>query len=359
MTLATPAADRLPVTVLTGFLGAGKTTLLNHLIQQPQLSNAAVIINEFGEVSIDHDLVEKTDGDIVEVKGGCLCCTVRGDLVDALHGLMKRRAQGSIKAFDRVVIETTGLADPAPILHTFMSDPLAFDKFRLDGVVTLVDAVNGLATLAAHDEAVKQVAVADRLVLTKADLPDAAATLAALTARLHALNPGATLIQAAQGRVDPAAILNVGPFDPAAKGAQVEAWLAAEAVAPHHHHHGHSDVNRHDARIRAFCFLREAPVRIDSLQFLLQLLAMMRGPDLLRVKGIVNVEGAPETPAVLHGVQHVFHPVTWLPRWPGADRRTRLVFIVRDITEQQITELMDSLNDEDVNTATAPFPSSA
>jgi G3E family GTPase len=363
---ATDPAQRLPVTILTGFLGAGKTTLLSHLIRQPELSNAAVIINEFGAVSLDHELVEKTDGDIVEVKGGCLCCTVRGDLVEALRGLMEKRADGKIKAFDRIVIETTGLADPAPILHTFMSDALAYDKFRLDGIVTVVDAVNGAATLDAHEEAVKQAAIADRILVSKSDLAEAQD----LTSRLRALNPAAPILKIAHGKIAPTEILNLGPFDPAAKGEQVEAWLRAEATESHdphhdhghhgHEHHGHHpdhvhaapDINRHDDKIRAFTFVRNTPVKIDSLQFLLQLLAMMRGPDLLRVKGIVNVEGEPNTPAVLHGVQHVFHPVTWLSQWPSADRRTRLVFIVRDITEQQIAELMDSLDDGDVADAT-------
>lgn len=358
MSLATPAAQRLPVTILTGFLGAGKTTLLRHLIQQPELSDAAVIINEFGTVSLDHDLIEKTDGDVVEVKGGCLCCTVRGDLVEALHGLLEKRALGKIKAFNRVVIETTGLADPAPILHTFMSDPLAWDKFRLDGVVTVVDGVNGDATLDNHEEAVKQAAVADRLLVTKSDLADTSA----LIARLHTLNPAAPIVAVANGEIAPDEILNLGPFDPAAKGAQVEAWLKAEAYAredqhhghhhDHHHGHHHHDVTRHDDHIRSFSYVRDNPVKLDSLNFLLQLLAMMRGPDLLRVKGIVNVEGQPETPAVIHGVQHVFHPITWLKQWPSADRRTRLVFIVRDITEQQIKELMESLDDGDISDAT-------
>jgi G3E family GTPase len=356
MSFATPAAERLPVTVLTGFLGAGKTTLLRHLIRQPEMANAAVVINEFGAVSLDHELVERIDGDVVEVKGGCLCCTVRGDLVEALHGLLRKRAAGAIKAFDRVVIETTGLADPAPILHTFMADALAFDKFRLDGVVTVIDAVNGNATLDAHEEAVKQAAVADRILVSKTDLADADA----LTARLRTLNPGATIVAVAHGAVAPADILDLGPFDPAAKGSQVEAWLRLETGPPdrdphhdHDHRHAPHDINRHDDRIRAFSYVRETPVKIDSLQFLLQLLATMRGPDLLRVKGIVAVEGEPERPAVLHGVQHVFHPVTWLDRWPSADRRTRLVFIVRDITERQIADLMESLDDADIADATS------
>jgi G3E family GTPase len=338
--------EKIPVTVLTGFLGAGKTTLLRHLIRAPELKNAAVIINEFGEISLDHELVEKTDGDIVEIQGGCLCCTVRGDLVKALHDLMLKRTQGAIRAFDRVVIETTGLADPAPILQTLMSDPLAFNKFRLDGVVTAVDALNGMTTLDQHEEAVKQAAVADRLILTKTDVaPDTTA----LEARLKALNPAALRVKSDQGRIDVASILNVGPFDSKSKGPEVEAWLRTEAYQSHdnhhhhHHHDHHHDVNRHDDHIQAFSFTYDQPIPQAKLQFFLQLLVMLRGADLLRVKGIVNVAERPEQPAVIHGVQHIFHPLTWLEAWPSADRRTRLVFIVRDIDPKQITELVASL----------------
>ncbi|MBL8631011.1 MAG: GTP-binding protein [Rhodospirillaceae bacterium] len=351
----TSSSDKIPVTILTGFLGSGKTTLLSHLIRQPALSNAAVIINEFGEISLDHELIEKTDGDVVEIQGGCLCCTVRGDLVKALHDLMLKRTQGTVRAFDRIVIETTGLADPAPILQTLMSDPLAFTKFRLDGIITTVEAVNGAATLDAHEEAVKQAAVADRMILTKLDM----AADAALEARLKKLNPGAGFIKADHGRIDPTLILNLGPFNAKAKGADVEAWLKAEAYHDahehhdhehnhghdhdHHHEHDHHDVNRHDDHIQAFCFTHDKPIEQAKLQFFLQLLVMLRGPDLLRVKGLVNVADRPNEPAVIHGVQHIFHPLTWLERWPSADTRTRIVFIVRDIAPKQITELMTSL----------------
>ncbi|MBM3515481.1 MAG: GTP-binding protein [Alphaproteobacteria bacterium] len=338
--------ERLPVSVLTGFLGSGKTTLLNHLVRAGDLKDAAVIINEFGAISLDHELIERTDGDVIEIKGGCLCCTVRGDLIEALRSLLFKRERGEVRRFDRVVIETTGLADPAPVLHTLVDDPLAFTKFRLDGVVTTIDAVNGAATLDAHEEAVKQAAMADRLLLTKCDL---AADTHELRSRLAQLNPGADVIDVVHGRIDGAQLFNIGPFDPAPKDSRVIAWMNAETVAAHdrdhEHDHHHHDVNRHDDHIRSFCLTADQPIERMRLQFFTQLLGLMRGPDLLRVKGIIDVAERPGEPAVIHGVQHVFHPITWLKQWPSDDRRTRIVFIVRDIERHQIDELFKALID--------------
>ncbi len=353
--MPSPSEERIPVTILTGFLGAGKTTMLNHLVRQPELATAAVLINEFGAISLDHDLVEKVvDTNIVEVKGGCLCCTVRGDIKKALADLLDKRETGEIQTFDRVVIETTGLADPTPILHIFMTDKLLTARFRLDGLITVADAVNGVETIDRHVEALKQAAVADRLLISKTDLADPAP----LIARLRSVNAGAPVITVAHGKVTPADILDLGSFDPATKGADVEAWLRAEGDqhehGHHHHHHGH-DVNRHDDDIRAFTYTRNAPVKLDRLEYLLHLIARMRGHDLLRVKAIINVEGK-DQPAVIHGVQKVFHPVAWLDAWPSADRRTRIVFIVQDITEDQIDELMESLGDPAVSEAAAKNP---
>lgn len=310
-----------PITVLTGFLGAGKSTLLNHLVQQPEMAGTALLINEFGEIGLDHLLVQPLDETTVLLGAGCLCCTVRGDLVQALVDLHPRIASGQVR---RVVLETTGLADPAPILQTLMGDPFAATRFRLDGVVTVVDAVHAADQIARQPEAAKQVAVADRIVLTKTDLADPAPLLP----QLRALNPAAPILTAEHGRVDPAAILGAG-FDPAQKGADVQAWLNVDAYA---HHHGHRhDPNRHDASIRALCITFDRPLHWGGIGTWLEMIIATQGEKLLRVKGILNLAGQ-DRPVAIHGIQHLFHPPTLMPAWPAGDLRTsRIVMIVRDM----------------------------
>ena len=336
----------IPLTLLTGFLGAGKTTLLNTLLTDPALKDTAVIINEFGDVSLDHLMVERIDEEMMVLSSGCLCCTLRGDLVTALEKLLRGLDNGRV-SFRRVVIETTGLADPAPILQTAMSHPYLVMRFRLDGVVTLIDAVNGLSTLDEHREAVKQAAVADRLVLTKTDLidtPERAAVKDALIERLRALNPAAPILDAAKGEAAPARLLECGLYKPGDKIPDVKAWLAEEAYAAahDHDHHHHHDVTRHDDRVRSFSLVAENPIPAAILDLFLELLRSMHGPNLLRMKGIVNIEETPDTPVVIHGVQHVLHPPARLEYWPDADRRSRLVFIVRDIEPRVVGELFDA-----------------
>jgi G3E family GTPase len=355
-----PPEEPLPVSLLTGFLGSGKTTVLNHLLQQPEMGQAAVIVNEFGEIGLDHELVVGGKEDMVLLNSGCLCCTVRGDLVNTLRDLLMVRMRGDVPPFERILIETTGLADPAPILHTLMGDDLTARYFRLDGVIATVDAVNGEATLDSQFESVKQAAVADRILITKTDLADDAA-VAALEARLAEINPAAPRIHVADGVVAPGVLFDAGLYDPATKIPDVDKWLKEEAYAgsdehdhDHAHDHGHEqhDVNRHDDKIRAFCVTYDEPVRLDAVEQWFDLIMLLKGPDLLRVKGIVNVIGI-DGPVVIHGVQHIFHPPAVLPEWPSDDRRTRIVFITRDVDRQLLEDTLKTFTERPASLAPA------
>jgi G3E family GTPase len=314
----------LPVSVVTGFLGSGKTTLLSHLLRDPAAARTAVIVNEFGEVGLDHLLLEASDEEIVLLEGGCLCCQVRGDLVRTAGRLLERRARGAA-VFDRIVIETTGLADPAPILHALMTDREIADALRLESIIATVDCAAGDATLDAHPQSVKQAALADRIVLTKADLADPAAS--GLAERLRRINPSAPQLAALHGAADASRLFNSSVYehrDPAL-----------------YESHGHSG-----EEVETFCLRRSAPLHAVTLSLFLQLLAEHCGAKLLRLKGLVGVVETPGRPAVIHGVQHVFHPPAWLEAWPDDDRTTRIVVISQGLDAGWLQDLLEVLDDE-------------
>lgn len=327
---ATLAHDPIPVSLITGFLGSGKTTLLNHLLASPGMESTAVLINEFGEVGIDHLIVRELDEGVVLLKSGCICCTVQGELVDGLKELYMKRLAGTLPAFTRVAIETTGLADPLPIIACLMRDPLFKHVYRLGGLVTTVDAIHGEAQLDRHVEAVRQAAVADRLVITKSDLADDP-EVALLRARLEHLNPAAPVLVALHGAVGEERLLDTSPFDPESKSDDVRRWLEDEAGEAHEHEHSHPvDVNRHDERIASFCITLDEPLPWEAFEEWFGEFAERHADHILRVKGLLDVPGE-AGPLVVHCVQSTQHLPTRLAAWPDDDRRSRIVFITHDL----------------------------
>jgi G3E family GTPase len=357
-TPAKPAGpiEPIPLNVFTGFLGAGKTTLLNRLLKDPAMSDAAVLVNEVGDIGIDHNLYEIVEEGVILLASGCLCCAVRGDLVNSLENLLRARDNNRCKPFNRVVIETTGIADPASVIHIIMTQPYLTLRYRLDGVVTLVDAVNGMKTLDEHEEAVKQAAMADRLVITKTDLPEGAAALPELRERLKKLNPAAIVLE---GEPPVAELINAGLYNPASKIPDVARWLREEAViaaeedAHHghhhhdhhghgHHHHKHDQASRHDASIKAFSIATEKPIPFNTLEMFLDLMRSAHGDKILRMKGIVQLADDPDRPVVFHVVQHLMHPPARLEAWPDADRRSRMVCITKDLAPEMVRKMFDA-----------------
>jgi G3E family GTPase len=353
-----------PVTILTGFLGSGKTTLLNRALRDPAMANTAVVINEFGEVGLDHMLAAQSDDTIMVLENGCLCCTVFGDLVTTLNNLYHAREAGEIPRFDHVVIETSGLADPSPLIQAFLSDPVLAGLYRIGSVVATVDAVNGPGTLDNHVESVRQVALADHILLTKLDLVDPAQAKeaeASLIARLRRLNPAAKISRIDDPAFDIGVLLRAEGLDPADAKADARAWLNAAAYeqdhAHHHDHdHAHDDHDHHhlhDRDIASFCFIRETPIAREALRLLLDALQQNLGPNLLRVKGIVNVAEEPDRPAVIQGAQHLLHNLSWLERWPDADHRSKIVFITQGFDRADIEEMIALLDRVASRTAAA------
>jgi G3E family GTPase len=342
----------IPISILTGFLGAGKTTFLNQILENAELKNTAIIINEFGDISLDHLLVETADEAIIELSSGCLCCTVQGDLVNTLNDLLGRLDEGSIN-LDRIIIETTGLADPAPILHVAMAHPRLSTRLRLESIITLIDAVNAQSTLDNHEEAVKQAAVADLLILSKSDLIENNIEKDALITRLEHLNPSAKILDRQRDEISPNSFFNHGLYDHNSKSLDVQRWLKDEADNSHdshvhddhhaHHHHKHN-VNRHDAHIHSISITSDEAIDSIALQLFLDLLSSHHGPNLLRFKGIVKIKENPEQPVVIHGVQHIFHPPHTLPAWPDESRQTKLVMITKDMDEEFVKGLFNAFN---------------
>jgi G3E family GTPase len=354
-----------PVTILTGFLGSGKTTLLNRALRDPAMANTAVVINEFGEIGLDHLLAAQSDDTIMVLENGCLCCTVFGDLVTTLNNLYHQREDGAIPRFDHVVIETSGLADPSPLIQAFLSDPTLAGLYRIGSVVATVDAVNGPGTLDEHIESVRQVALADHILITKLDLVEPgkmSEAEAALTARLHRLNPAAKVSRLDDPAFNVGALLRTDGLDPNNAKADARAWLNAAAYAERdEHHHDHADHDHddhdhhhlHDRDIASFCFIRDNPIPREALRLLLDALQQNLGPNLLRVKGIVNVAEEPDRPAVIQGAQQLLHNLTWLERWPDQDRRSKIVFITQGFDRAEVEDMIALLDRVATRTAAA------
>ena len=332
--------NQIPVTVITGFLGSGKTTLLSSILKKKEMQKTAVIINEFGEIGLDHALIEHTDENIVELQSGCICCTIQGDLNKTLIDLFDKMMNGKVSSFNRILIETTGLANPVPIIHTLMSSIELIRIYSLDGVITVVDSVNGEKTLDLHEESLKQLALAEKIILSKTDIVDKD-EIKSLVYRIKEINPVSQIIFSKFGNIPLEEIFGLGAYDPYKKSADVKNWLAAEKYKDKKHHH-HHDINRHNENIRAFSMMSENPVNMIAFSFFRDMITAALGANLLRMKGIVNIAGE-ERPAVIHGVQHIFHPVQWLEKWPDNDRRTKLVFITQNIKKKQIEDFFRPL----------------
>ena len=357
-----------PVTILTGFLGSGKTTLLNRALRDPAMAHTAVVINEFGEISLDQALAATSDDTIMVLENGCLCCTVFGDLVATLNRLYHAREAGEIPRFDHVLIETSGLADPAPVLQAFLSDPTLAGLFRVGAVIATVDAVNGPETLDRHIEFVRQVALADHILITKLDLlgpQDAAARETELTDRLRRLNPAARIL-----RIDdphPRRRHAAAPNRPRSGRPESRCEGLAQCrrlrAADHHDHAGHDHADHdhadhphhglHDRDIASFCFIREQPIPREALRFLLDALQQNLGPNLLRVKGLIHVAEEPDRPAVIQGAQHLLHTLSWLDHWPDADRRSKIVFITQGYDRADVEDMIAVLDRVAARTAAA------
>jgi G3E family GTPase len=366
MTVADPRADakgRIPVTLVTGFLGSGKTTLINSALRSAELAKTVVVVNEFGEVGLDHQLFASSSDSVVVLENGCLCCTVRSDLVGTLNGLYHARQRGDIPAFDNVVIETSGLAEPGPVLQAFLSEPTLDGLYSVASVLTLVDAVNWAGTSEAHDESVRQVALADQIRITKLDMVtgDRQNCSTRIRLELRRINPSAGIDEVDWSPAAIAKLLSSRGFDATDPQSDPRPWLDFQAhqnAADHHdgcgenhshHEHDHNGSHSHSSHlegrgIESFVLTRESPLAREEVQFLLGGIAQNLGTGLLRVKGLVNVAEEPGRPAVIQGAQHLLHTMTWLDRWPDSDHRSRIIFITQGIPRDSLSDIIDLLD---------------
>ena len=332
--------DLVIANLLTGFLGAGKTSLLNRLLSKPSLADTAVLINEFGAVGLDHLLVESVNDNIVLLKSGCICCTIRSDLKDAILSLFARMRRGELKPFSRLVIETTGLADPVPILATLSADAMLKHHFRIGNIITVVDAPNGARNIEAYPESAGQVAVADRIIISKSDLADREA-IDGLKSLLRRMNRAAEAVVFDETSDPTEALLLDTINDPGARPAEVARWIAAETSHGQDHDHVH-DVNLH-GNIRAFVIEADRAVAWPRFALWLSMLINRHGRKILRLKGLIDIEGA-ETPVVIHGVQHIIHRPLHLAAWPDGIRRTRIVVIGESLDRDLMQRSFDAFN---------------
>lgn len=343
--------SRIPVTLVTGFLGSGKTTLINAGLKSPELARTVVVVNEFGEVGLDHQLYTSSNDAVVVLENGCLCCTVKSDLVATMNSLYHDRARGDLPDFDNVVIETTGLAEPGPVMQAFLSEPTLDGLYRITNVVTMVDAVNWRTTAEKHEEALRQVALADDILVSKLDLADEAA-FTALAADLHRMNPAANIARADFSTAAVVPLLTHAGFDAADAMADPSEWLSISDYETYEQTMASpdgvkdQDVPHHLAAkgIESFVLTRSKPMSREEIQFLLDGIGQNLGPSLLRVKGLINVLEEPGRPAVVQGVQHLLHNMTWLEKWPNADERTRVVFITQGIARDSLKEMIELLD---------------
>lgn len=333
----------IPVHILTGFLGSGKTTLLNHLVSSPQFSKTFVIINEFGAVGLDHLLVKSASETMIEMSSGCICCTIHSDLKKTLKDILWRFSRNGERQFDRVIIETTGLADPAPIIHTIMNSPELEGEYELSSVIATIDATCFAKTFQDQFEARKQAAVADSLILTKTDLVQSSERLE-IEEFVRSVNPSAPIFRAANGVVDIDKLFQARPFSIHDKTSDVKQWLNEEVYHDNHNgHHDHNhDINRHGKDITAFCITREEPIPEKAFMIWIEFLLKFMGEGVLRMKGIVNIAEY-QSPLIVQGVQHIMYPPYQMEAWPDSDRRSRLVFITKGVSKASLESSLQSL----------------